>query len=117
MATKGHWQSLLGPSDPPFLLGDGMDLWSFISGKNDTSPREEVLHELNPMESPYQALAQLRGPHQADAMWDGQEDGTPYHGNALTVGEWKLVFVEQNAEPGWYPPPGQDPATTHYSGT
>ena len=37
---------LLSPSDPPFVLGDGMNVWSMLSGGiGARSPRQEILHE------------------------------------------------------------------------
>mmetsp|Transcript_7249 Transcript_7249/g.26662 ORF Transcript_7249/g.26662 Transcript_7249/m.26662 type:complete len:555 (+) Transcript_7249:100-1764(+) len=106
MASGGNWTDLLDPDDPPFLLGDGMDVWKFISGEAATSPRQEVLHECNPLD-------QTRYWSREDPS--DPSDGSGYHGDALIVGDWKIVHVELNAEPGWYPPPGQNPNRTSYS--
>lgn len=42
-----------------------------------------------------------------------------YHGDALIVGDWKLLrYVESyntNLQAGWYPPPGQDPSAMLYT--
>ena len=51
----------------PLLPGDGMDVWSYLSGVNATSPRTEILHEAHKV---------------------GNIDG---NGNALRVGDYKIV--------------------------
>ena len=54
--------------EPPFLLGDGMNLWPYISGAIGNSTRTEMVHE---------------------AHTHGSTDG---NGNALRVGDWKIVL-------------------------
>lgn len=54
--------------EPPVLLGDGMDLWPYLSGQMAQSMRTEVLHE---------------------AHQQGSSDG---NGNALRVGDYKIVL-------------------------
>jgi arylsulfatase A-like enzyme len=79
--------------------GDGIDVWAYLSGASDSSPRNEILHEAHP---------------------EGSTDG---NGNALRMGIYKIVLrsgsqwstgsrVESND--GWYGGPGSsDP---HYEG-
>ena len=73
--------------DPPFVLGDGMDLWDYLSGANASSPRAEVLHEAHSY---------------------GSTDG---NGNALRVGDYKIVLrtgsnwatgTRLGSNDGWY---------------
>ena len=37
-------------TDPPMVLGDGLDLWDFLAGAKPwaASPRTELLHEAHP---------------------------------------------------------------------
>ena len=56
------------PREPPFLPGDGVDLWPYLSGARGNSSRSEILHE---------------------AHAQGSTDG---NGNALRVGDWKIVI-------------------------
>lgn len=64
-------------AEPPFQLGDGMDLSGYLLGKSPTSPRSEILIE---------------------AHQQGSTDG---HGNALIVGDWKLLL---RSGAGWPSP-------------
>ena len=70
-----------GAQEPPFLPGDGMDLWPYLSGAVENSSRTEILHE---------------------AHAQGSTDG---NGNALRVGDWKIVMRtggQWNHLDGWY---------------
>jgi hypothetical protein len=97
------WRRLIPAGEPQFYpdLGDGIDLWSLLSGDNETSRRTEMLVETHATKN--KGL-----------------------GDALTVstvgdGSWKIL--RQNSklnamwalEQGWFPPPGQDPTTTSYT--
>ena len=42
------WHSLIEPTEPPYELGDGMNLWGFLSGAEPTSPRKEAIIECHP---------------------------------------------------------------------
>lgn len=61
-------QKLLPKDEPPFIEGDGVDVWDYLSGTSATSPRAYVLHESHPL---------------------GSTDG---NGNALRVGDLKIVI-------------------------
>jgi hypothetical protein len=41
-------KELLPASEPPFLDGDGIDVWEYLSGTATTSPRTFVLNEAHP---------------------------------------------------------------------
>ena len=101
------WLDVVHRADgPPFELGDGQDLYDYIvSGIASVSPRTEVLHEAHPV---------------------GSTDGI---GNALRVGDWKIVLRTGVAWPragstgaaanggadGWFGGVGSsDPATDGY---
>ena len=101
------WLDVVHKADePPFELGDGQDLYDYIvSGTVSVSPRTEVLHEAHPV---------------------GSTDGI---GNALRVGDWKVVLRTGVAWPqagstgaatnggadGWFGGIGSsDPATDGY---
>ena len=69
------------------LPGDGMNVWDYLSGKNNTSPRTYILHEAHP---------------------EGSKDG---NGAALRVGDYKVVLrsgsswstgCKINTNDGWY---------------
>ena len=78
---------------PLRVAGDGIDLWPLMSGAVSKSPRTEAIIEAHPLDDPEQV-----------------------HGNALIVWPMKIIkVVMQNNEPGWYPPPGQDPTKTAYT--
>ena len=68
--------------EPPFQLGDGLDCWAAIS-TGSPSPRTEIIHEAHPT---------AKGMH-------GTDDG---NGQALRVGDLKLVFEKG---PEWHGPP------------
>eukprot|EP00052_Salpingoeca_macrocollata_P014471 m.113785 g.113785 ORF g.113785 m.113785 type:complete len:504 (-) comp19329_c0_seq3:256-1767(-) len=90
MAAGEDWHKHIPPGEPAYLLGDGMDVWSMLRD-GSSSPRTEILKECHQDHQPLE------------------------HGNALIVGDWKLIQMGMNPEPGWYPPPGQNPNTTHYT--
>lgn len=64
-------RALLPADEPPFLPGDGMDVWDYLMGRSETSPRTEVLHEAHP----------AVGPRAGEG-----------NGNALRVGDLKVSF-------------------------
>ena len=89
--------------EPPFQLGDGLDLYEYIvTGDAADSPRSEVLHEAHP-------------PNSTDGI-----------GNALRVGDWKILLRTGAAWPragstggatpdGWFGGAGSsDPSTDGY---
>lgn len=95
MATGGKdWKQFAPPGEPPFLPGDGLDLWATIaSGGAAPSPRDWVLLEA----------------HATPAA---------VHGNALIVGDMKVItYGGENPadEDGWWPPPGENVSTTPYT--
>ncbi|KAJ9450051.1 putative sulfatase PB10D8.02c [Diplonema papillatum] len=74
--------------------GDGMSVWSSLSTSNATSPRSWILYETHP---------------------DNQQI---VHGHAYQSGGMKIVWTGPSnpaQEHGWFPPPGQDPSTVHYT--
>jgi hypothetical protein len=87
--------------DPPFLLGDGVDQWGYLSGKVQASPRTEIMYEAHP---------------------EGSTDG---NGNALRVGQYKILMRSGSqwstgsaihSNDGWYGGPGSsDPNTDSYA--
>ena len=101
---RDAWRRLIPAGEPQFYpdLGDGVDLWSLLSGDNETSRRAEMLVETHAAEDKGKGL-----------------------GDALTVstvnGSWKIVRQNYKLntmwalEQGWFPPPGQDPSTTRYA--
>ncbi|CAE7939017.1 Arsb, partial [Symbiodinium sp. KB8] len=79
--------------EPRLMLGDGIDVWDTFS--KGLEVRTEVLLEAHP-----------------DHHWQA-------HGNALIVGDWKILRFGANAlnpkvEFGWVPPPGQKAASVDY---
>ena len=95
MATGGEdFRKFAPPGEPPFLLGDGVDVWQTIA-TGAASPRDWLLLETHP------------------------QDGTEHvHGDALIVGDWKIYRRGPEfpgVENGWFAPPGQDPAVTPYT--
>ena len=44
-------RALLPATEPPFLPGDGMDVWDYLSGSRPDSPRKMILHEAHPPNS------------------------------------------------------------------
>lgn len=95
MATGGaDFRRWAPPGEPPYLAGDGVDVWSTIAsaGKNGTVQRDWVLLEAHPKNAQNQV-----------------------HGDALIMGDWKYVSWDyNNNEDGWWAPPGQDISTTRY---
>jgi arylsulfatase A-like enzyme len=93
MATGGEDFRKFAPAgEPPYLLGDGVDVWPTLSA-GTPSPRDWLLLETHPE------------PHTV-------------HGDALIVGDWKIYRRGPDfpdVENGWFPPPGQDPAHTTYT--
>merc|ERR1719174_571494 len=86
-----QWRSLMPSSDPPFQLGDGVNVWDTLS-KGEPSPRTEVIVEAHP-------------------PGKGKDDG---NGQAIRVGDFKLIFEKG---PMWHGPPndlwyesGSDPS-------
>ena len=65
-------RSLLPVDEPPFLDGDGVDVWEYLSGVASESPRREVLNEAHPT---------------------GSTDG---NGEGLIVGDMKIVIRSGN---------------------
>lgn len=93
MASGRDWHDFIPADEPPYQLGDGMDVWEGISS-GTASPRDWLLLETHP---------------------EGAHDRV--HGDALIVGDWKLLRWNNTMPPeedGWFPPPGQDPATVSY---
>jgi len=82
----------LPAGEPPFVLGDGLDVWPSLS--NGSSVRTEILYECQPA------------------------NGTKYHGNALRVGDWKISWLgnlNNIRQRRWPTAPGQDPSKINYS--
>eukprot|EP00040_Diaphanoeca_grandis_P017190 m.89338 g.89338 ORF g.89338 m.89338 type:complete len:724 (-) comp26286_c1_seq1:235-2406(-) len=84
-------RTLFPSTEPPFQEGDGVDVWEYLSGAMESSPRVYVLHEAH-----------------ADNSTDG-------NGNALTVGDLKIVIRSGSqwstgsaigSNDGWYGGPG-----------
>ena len=81
LGKSWHDIATAAAQEPPFLPGDGMDLWPYLSGAVESSSRTEILHE---------------------AHAQGSTDG---NGNALRVGDWKIVMRtggQWNHLDGWY---------------
>ena len=90
------WKTLIPKDEPIYELGDGMDVWEMIA-TGVPSPRTEAIIETHPEDAP---------------------EGDLTHGHALIVWPMKIIKVHmQNNEPGWYPPPGEDPTKTKYTMT
>ena len=94
MATGGKdFKQFAPPGEPPYLDGDGLDVWeSIASGGASPSPRNWLLFEAH-------------------------SNPGAVHGNSLTVGDLKILQYGQEApvdEDGWWPPPGEDSTTTPY---
>jgi len=85
----------LPAGEPPFLLGDGQDIWPSLS--SGQSVRTEFLYECQPL------------------------NDTSIHGNALRVGDWKIVWIgkvnlaNNLKQRAWPIPPGQDPTKVKYT--
>ena len=94
MATGGaDLREFAPPGEPPFLPGDGLDVWATITGAAPAPQRDWVLLEA----------------HTSPGA---------VHGNALIWGGLKLLQyggVAPADEDGWWPPPGEDPGSTQYT--
>ena len=97
MATGGaDFRAFAPPGEPPYLLGDGVDVWATLA-TGVPSPRDWLLLETHPADAPAKERV---------------------HGDALIVGDWKIYKRGPDfpgVENGWFPPPGQDPAVTLYT--
>lgn len=83
--------------EPSFELGDGINLWGYLSGAEAESSRKEIVHE---------------------AHKRGSTDG---NGNALRVGDWKIVIrtggqwsvgSHLGTNDGWYGGPASSDSET-----
>ena len=90
------WQKLVPAGEPRFLpdTGDGVDVWDMLSVPGEASQRTELLHECHSQPA-HGGAPTLKG-----------------LGNALTVGDFKIIMHVLNlkstvVEEGWFPPPGQ----------
>lgn len=93
MASGQNWTNFIPPGEPPYLLGDGLNVWPTLS-TGSPSPRDWLLLETHP------AGASNR-----------------VHGDALIVDNMKILkynVTNPQEENGWYPPPGQDPSKVTY---
>eukprot|EP00947_MAST-08B_sp_MAST-8B-sp1_P001692 g1692.t1 len=80
------FETLVPPSEPPYLDGDGIDVWPQLAEARQV--RTEVLHEAHP---------------------EGAKDTV--HGDGLTSGDWKILRLgstHPEMETGWHVPPGLD---------
>ncbi len=94
MASGQNWTNYIAPDEPPYLLGDGMDVWDTIA--TGATVRDWVLLETHPPGA-----------------------NNRVHGDALIVGDMKLIRWNSTMpqdENGWFPPPGQDPSKIIYKG-
>ena len=91
MASGRNWTDFTPPGEPPHQAGDGMDVWASLS-TGGPSPRDWLLLEAHPTNTTGQG-----------------------HGDALIIGDWKVIRWWLSPNNGWFPPPGQNPATTNYS--
>ena len=69
---------------------DGYDIWETIN-TGTASPRTEILHNIDPVETPWFPSLKYKWCPQA----------------ALRVGDWKLL-TGCPGDPNWYPPPSSD---------
>lgn len=96
-ASGKDWSEHLHPGDAPLVYGDGVNVWNMLS-TGAPSPRDWILLESHPQ--------------------DATEEER-FHGDALIVGDWKLLRYVQSGntkiQNGWFPPPGQDPTVTPYT--
>ena len=91
--SGADWTSFAPPGEPPYLPGDGLDAWATLA--NCSAVRDWLLLETHPPGAPDRV-----------------------HGDGVIVGGMKLVRFGPTMpadENGWFPPPGQDPHTTHYT--
>lgn len=92
-AAGFNWTDFIPANEPPYQYGDGMDVWQTLA-TGAPSPRDWLLLETHE-------------PNAADQC----------HGDALIVGDWKIIKTGPTNPPeedGWFPPPGQDPASVNY---
>jgi arylsulfatase B len=118
MASGNKWTNYIPESEPPFLLGDGLDVWDTLS-TGVKSPRDWILIETHP---PGQYLARRFLLIQITAFFVRWLDSTErYHGDSLIVDEWKIVKYVDTAnnkiQDGWYVPPGEDANSGSYTVT
>ena len=95
MASGRNWTDFIAADEPPYLLGDGLDVWDALSsGDASRSPRDWLLLETHPRNA-------------TDRV----------HGDAFIKGDWKILRWQYSPdeENTWHPPPGQDPAAVSYS--
>ena len=81
LASGRNWSDFTPPTDPPFQIGDGMDVWESLS-TGSPSPRDWLLLEAHPRNTTGQG-----------------------HGDALLLGDWKIIRwwlspEEENGERG-----------------
>jgi len=83
--NAGWFEANVPAGEPPYLLGDGIDVWDMLSSGAE-SPRDEIVQECHP---------------------GGAHTG---HGNSITVGRWKAVRAAMvpGMEAGWNVPPGEE---------
>jgi arylsulfatase A-like enzyme len=94
MASGRNWTDFTPPNEPPYLLGDGLDVWDGLStGDASLSPRDWLVLETHPRNA-------------TDRV----------HGDAFIKGDWKILRYQYSPaeEAGWHPPPGQDPTQVVY---
>lgn len=71
MASGQSWENFVSKDEPPYLLGDGMNVWPTLS-TGAPSPRDWLLLETHP-----------------------EEDTARVHGDALIVDDWKIIKWNQ----------------------
>jgi hypothetical protein len=94
MASGQELEAFIPPGEPPYLLGDGLDVWDALrTGDQSRSARDWMLLETHPRDA---------------------DDRV--HGDAFIEGDWKILSWTYSPEEEnlWHPPPGQDPDTTPY---
>ena len=94
MASGRNWTDFVDADEPPYLLGDGLDVWDGLSsGDASRSPRDWLVLETHP--------------HNASDR---------IHGDAFIKGDWKILRYQYSPdeENAWHPPPGQDPTKVTY---
>jgi len=94
MAAGTSWTNFIPKDEPGYELGDGLDLWPWLSGQVTKSPRDWLVYEAHP-----------------DA------DFNESHGEALVVGDWKIIktgHTNPQDENGNFLPPGQPSGSENY---
>jgi arylsulfatase A-like enzyme len=94
MASGRNWTEFISADEPPYLLGDGLDVWDALSsGDASRSPRDWLVLETHPRNA-------------SDRI----------HGDAFIKGDWKILRYQYSPdeENAWHPPPGQDPSKVAY---